>query len=76
MFSVVPFLDFGIGWNDDGNDNPEENVLVGLGLGLQWQMGDQLNARFDYGIPLTDVEDTDNTLQENGVYFSLSYSPF
>ena len=76
LFSVVPFLDFGIGWNDDSDDNPEENVLVGLGLGLQWQMGDQLNARFDYGIPLTDVEDTDNTLQENGVYFSLSYSPF
>ena len=76
LFSVVPFLDFGIGWNDDSDDNPEENVLVGLGLGLQWQMGDQLNARFDYGIALTDVEDTDNTLQENGVYFSLSYSPF
>ena len=76
LLSVVPFLDFGIGWNDDSDDNPEENVLVGLGLGLQWQMGDDLNARFDYGIALTDVEDTDNTLQENGVYFSVNYSPF
>jgi hemolysin activation/secretion protein len=76
LLSVAPFLDFGIGWNDNSDDNPEENVLLGLGLGLQWQMGDSFNARFDYGIPLTDVEDSDNTLQEDGVYFSVNYSPF
>lgn len=74
--SLVPFLDFGIGWNDDSDNNPEENVLLGLGLGLQWQMGDTFNARLDYGIPLTDVEDNDNTLQEDGIYFSVNYSPF
>jgi hemolysin activation/secretion protein len=51
-------------------------ITLGLGLGLQWQMGDKLNARFDYGIPLTDVQDSDNTLQEDGVYFSVNYSPF
>ena len=76
LLSIVPFLDFGVGWNDNSDDNPEENVLVGLGLGLQWQMGDTLNARIDYGIPLTDVEDSSNTLQEDGVYFSVNYSPF
>ncbi len=76
LLSVAPFLDFGVGWNDNSDDNPEENVLLGLGLGLQWQMGDELNARIDYGIPLTDVEDSGNTLQEDGVYFSLNYSPF
>lgn len=76
LLSVVPFIDFGIGWNDDSDNNSEENVLMGIGFGVQWQMGDGLNARLDYGIALTDVDDTDNTLQENGVYFSLSYSPF
>ena len=76
VLSVVPFFDFGIGWNDESNDNPEENVLLGLGVGLQWQMGDTLNARIDYGIPLTDVQDSDRTLQEDGVYFSVNYSPF
>jgi hemolysin activation/secretion protein len=76
LLSVAPFLDFGVGWNDNSDDNPEENVLFGLGLGLQWQMGDSLNARLDYGIPLTDVKDSDNTLQEDGVYFSVNYSPF
>lgn len=76
LLSVVPFFDFGVGWNDNSDDNPEENVLAGLGLGLQWQMGDTFNTRIDYGIPLTDVEDSGNTLQEDGVYFSVNYSPF
>ena len=74
--SLAPFFDFGVGWNDDSNNNPEDNKLIGLGLGLQWQTGDKFNARLDYGIPLLDVEDNDNTLQEDGIYFSVNYSPF
>ena len=74
--SIVPFFDFGIGWNDDSDNNPEDNTLLGIGLGLQWQTGDSFNARLDYGIPLTDVENNDNTLQEDGIYFSVNYSPF
>lgn len=74
--SLAPFIDFGLGWNDDSDNNPEDNTLMGLGLGLQWQKGDRFNTRIDYGIPLLDVEDSDNTLQENGVYFSVNYSPF
>ena len=74
--SLAPFLDLGVGWNDNSDNDPEENFLFGLGLGLQWQMADKLNARLDYGIPLTDVEDNDNTLQEDGIYFSVNYTPF
>ena len=74
--SLSPFFDLGVGWNDDSDNSPEDNTLLGLGLGLQWQTGDKFNARIDYGIPLLDVEDTDNTLQENGFYFSINYSPF
>ena len=39
-------------------------------------MGDDFSARLEYGIPLIDVADSDLTLQENGVYFSINYSPF
>ncbi|WP_442940365.1 ShlB/FhaC/HecB family hemolysin secretion/activation protein [Nostoc sp.] len=80
VLQVVPFIDFGVGWNNSGNSdqntNTLTNTLVGLGLGLQWQMGDRLNARLDYGIPLTDIQDTGRTLQENGLYFSIVASPF
>ncbi|MDJ0732588.1 MAG: ShlB/FhaC/HecB family hemolysin secretion/activation protein [Nostocaceae cyanobacterium] len=77
LLQVVPFLDFGVAWNTAGG-NPDPNTLVGVGMGLQWQMGNQFTARLDYGIPLTDVgDDGDNrTLQEDGFYFSVNYSPF
>ena len=76
VLQVVPFVDFGIGWNSSDSPDPDPNSLVGVGLGLQWQMGDNFDARFDWGIPLTDVEDSDRTLQEQGLYFSINYSLF
>ncbi len=76
VLQVVPFVDFGIGWNSSDNRDPDPNSLIGVGLGLQWQMGDNFDARFDWGIPLTDVEDRDRTLQEQGLYFSVNYKPF
>ena len=74
---VTPFVDFGYGWNN--KEQPEiqdSNTLLGIGLGLLWQMGDNFSARIDYGIPLIDVDSSDRTLQEKGIYFSLRYSPF
>lgn len=76
VLQVVPFIDFGIGWNSSENPVLDTNSLVGIGLGLQWQMADNFNARFDWGIPLTNVEDSNRTLQEQGLYFSVNYSPF
>ncbi len=76
VLQVVPFVDFGIGWNSSDSNSSDTNTLVGLGMGLQWQMGNNFSARIDYGIPLTDVDDRDRTLQEEGIYFSVNYSPF
>lgn len=78
VLQVVPFVDFGVGWNSPENSNPDpdSNSLLGVGLGLQWQMADSFNARLDWGIPLIDFEDSNRTLQEQGLYFSVNYSPF
>ena len=78
LLQVVPFINFGVGWNnsDSPNSTPDPNTLIGTGLGLQWQMGDTLSARIDYAFPLIDVDDRDRTLQEQGLYFSINYSPF
>lgn len=80
VLQVAPFFDLGIAWNNDrnGEDRPEldSNVLAGVGLGLRWQTGDRLTARLDWGIPLVDVDDRDETLQEQGLYFSVSYTLF
>ena len=76
LLQVAPFFDFGVGWNSDSIIDLEDQTFVSLGLGLRWQMGDDFSVRLDYGIPLIDVRDTDETLQENGLYFSINYSPF
>ena len=76
LLQIVPFVDFGIGWNSSGYANPDPNTLIGVGLGLQWQMGKKFTARADYGFPLTDVVMRDRTLQEQGFYFTVNYSPF
>ncbi|GAB4527395.1 MAG: hypothetical protein Tsb0014_08120 [Pleurocapsa sp.] len=74
--SVIPFVDFGTTWSNSENPNQEEDTVVSTGLGLQLSLEDTLRARLDYGIPLIDVEDSDDTLQEKGIYFSVEYSPF
>ncbi|MGQ4648326.1 ShlB/FhaC/HecB family hemolysin secretion/activation protein [Lyngbya aestuarii] len=76
ILHVVPFVDFGIGWNSSGNPDPDPNTLLGFGFGLQLQMGDRLSARLDWGIPLINIESRERTWQENGLYFSVNFNPF
>ena len=72
---INPFFEMGWGWNNR-SDNPDPQFIAGLGLGVQWEVIKGLNARVDYGIPLVAVEDKGDTLQDNGLYFSLRYQPF
>ncbi|MEG4997950.1 ShlB/FhaC/HecB family hemolysin secretion/activation protein [Microcoleus sp. B4-D4] len=77
LLQVAPFIDFGVGWNNSGEKaNPESDTLLGAGLGLVWQMGDRLNVRLDYGIPLINARSGDRTLQEKGIYFRINYFAF
>ena len=75
LLQLAPFLDLGIGWNLEGS-NPSPNTLAAVGLGLQWQQGDNFNARIDWGIPLIDYDSTGDSLQENGLYFSINFITF
>ena len=70
---VTPFIDVGTAWNIERVD-PDPSTLVGMGLGLLWQQGDNFRARLDWGIPLVDIDSGDRTWQENGVYFQLEYN--
>ncbi|MEL7508129.1 MAG: ShlB/FhaC/HecB family hemolysin secretion/activation protein [Cyanobacteria bacterium J06554_1] len=73
LLQVAPFLDAGYGWNVD-TDSPDPIVGVGIGLLLQRE---DLSARLDWGIPLIDPDtENNNSLQENGLYFSVQYSFF
>lgn len=76
VLHAVPFVDFGYGTNLKATPDPDPNTLLGVGVGLQWQMGDNFTARLDYGIPLIYIESRDRTWQEKGFYFSINYNPF
>lgn len=73
LLQVVPFIDFGTGWNQT---NPNPSSLASLGIGLRLQISDRLTMRLDVGIPLSRIAAEKKTLQENGIYFSISTNPF
>ena len=78
---LVPFLDFGTGWNVDSSTDPEDSTLLGTGLGLLWidsndRRGSDLTARLDWGIPLISIDSRERTWQESGIYFSIQYLNF
>ncbi len=76
LLQITPFIDIGRAWNRPNEIDVESQTLLAMGVGLRWQYDDKITARFDWGIPLIDVESSDRTLQENGLYFSVEFSPF
>lgn len=75
LFQVAPFFDMGFVWNNSNNPSqpPSDSFLAGVGLGLLWVSQPSLVARMDFALPLVNLSDRGNNLQDNGIYFSLSY---
>lgn len=76
VFQIVPFTDVGVGWNNSGFPDPMPNLIAGAGIGLNFELTERLSLRLDYGIPLVAVRTEDNTWQDNGIYFTVQFSPF
>lgn len=75
VLQLAPFFDIGTAWNNRGSD-PEQKTLASLGLGLRWLINPDFSVRLDYGIPLIAVDNRGDSLQDNGLHFSLRYQPF
>jgi hemolysin activation/secretion protein len=75
LLQLVPFVDLGTTWNS-GSKTPQTNTLASVGLGLQLVQGNLFTIRVDWGIPLVGVNSEKRTLQENGIYFSITSQPF
>ena len=74
VFQIAPFFDMGTVWNSNNpNMLPNQKFLAGLGLGVWWQMEKGLTLRFDYAIPLVDLEDRGDNLQDDALYFDINY---
>jgi hemolysin activation/secretion protein len=75
VLQLAPFFEIGTAWNNREID-PDPATIASLGLGLRWLITPNLSLRVDYGIPLISVGERGNSLQENGLYFSVRYQPF
>jgi hemolysin activation/secretion protein len=76
LLQLTPFVDFGTGWNSSDRPDPDPQTLASVGLGLRLQLSNWLTARFEWGIPLVDLDSQKNTWQERGLYFSIIVNPF
>ena len=76
IVQLIPFVEGGTTWNSSGINNPDDQTLSSVGLGLQWRQGSNFNARLDWGIPLVDVDSRERTWQENGIYFTVRWILF
>ncbi len=73
VLQLAPFVDLGAIWNSD-DTQISNDFLAAVGIGLNFSTGAGFNARLDWGIPLVDVEFQGDSLQENGVTFSLNWN--
>ena len=72
ILHLTPFVDLGTIWNTNDVEI-DTDFLAAVGLGLNFSSGNGFNARIDWGIPLVDVEKRGDSLQEDGIHFSLDF---
>ena len=73
-FQLAPFVDLGVVWNDSDNvELPDQRFLAGIGAGILWEMFPNFNLRLDFALPLVDLDDRGDNIQDDGIYFSVNY---
>ncbi len=72
-FTLVPFMDYGLGWNHE----QQTDEIHSIGIGLNWQILKHIKAEIYYAHDLiTAVDKADHNLQDDGVHFNLSFYAF
>jgi hemolysin activation/secretion protein len=72
---LAPFFDYGRSWNDGTTGEHKNIASAGAGLLLDYK---RLNGRLYLAKAFDDInrDNVDKNLQDEGVYFSVSYSVF
>jgi hemolysin activation/secretion protein len=79
IIQLASFFDIGTVWNNQADVSREissSSTLASVGLGLLWQLDPYVSARLDWGIPLISVSNGGDSLQDNGISFSIRFQPF
>jgi hemolysin activation/secretion protein len=67
--TLIPFFDMGYAWNQTGD--PDSDVISSIGIGANVEYTSHLSAQLFFGLPLNDVDDSDNNLQDYGFHFQV-----
>lgn len=72
---ILPFVDMGVVWNhsDNPNPQPQQQFLASLGIGAIWEPSPGFSLRVDYGLPLVDLDDRGENIQDDGFHFRVGY---
>jgi len=75
ILQLAPFADLGTVWNASDNPNslPDQTFLAGLGVGVLWEPLPDLNIQVNFAVPLVNLSDRGNNLQDEGISFSVNW---
>lgn len=72
FFQIAPFLDGGYVWfTDTASQTTDNNFLLGIGMGMLFNVGEDFNARADLAYPLMDIAEL-STDDPRGLQFSFN----
>lgn len=75
VLQLVPFTDFGWGWNTDGA-TPKPDTIVGVGGGIRWSFRERLLLEAFYGYGINKVKVENRELSDQGIHFQLTAEVF
>jgi hemolysin activation/secretion protein len=76
VLHIVPFLDYGYGWNQRHRVVDGSNHLFAAGLGLRWQWSDRINARIHWGVPILSTDDQSAGFDDSQIFFAVETNLF
>lgn len=72
VVQLVPFVDFGAGWNVSG-PAPSPREISSAGIGVIVSPIEQMKGQVYWGYPFRRIRENGNDLQDNGLHFTLSF---
>ncbi|MEL7141774.1 MAG: ShlB/FhaC/HecB family hemolysin secretion/activation protein [Cyanobacteria bacterium J06554_3] len=72
FLQIAPFVDTAAVWNNGANTS-NQNFLLGTGIGLIVNPIEDLQARFDVGIPLVELTEAGDSRQDIFMYLTMDY---
>jgi hemolysin activation/secretion protein len=71
---IAAFVDYGLSIDEQASAfGPRRQHLTSVGAGLRWSPLPALRMELYRGVPLVDVHNTGDSLQERGLHYALTY---